>query len=93
MRYHQGVSRLEFGLLETNEVYSVHSKKVSNSYEELSVEENPVFFKAEDDEELIPIYNKGYKGFYYIFERPDFFICRIFYHLSLPTREENRDEF
>lgn len=92
-RYLNGVSHLEFGILEINDMSSIQCIKVSNLYEEMLVNEKPIFFSAEDFEILKPIHGNGYKGFYYIFNNPDGIAYRIFYHLDKSLEDEKYDDF
>ena len=81
IRYKKGVSHLIFGVLDKLDIFGVYSHKASIEFEELQLEELPVFFEAEEDEDILPLHNKELKGFYFEYNQPDGTAYRLFYQL------------
>jgi DNA-binding CsgD family transcriptional regulator len=82
-RYHNRVSNLKFGILEKNKILFSKCSKLTIEYEEEILPKNRcVFFKAEEDDDFVPIHGQRYKGFFYEFNNPDGLAYRIYYRLA-----------
>lgn len=90
-RYYQGVARLKYGLLEKYEIDNVIAEKTNKYFEQVNVQEVPIWFSVEEEEALAPLHASGQKGFYYIFDNPDGHAYRFKYKLE--EIEEDEDEF
>jgi hypothetical protein len=92
-RYINGISILEFGIMEKFDIVGVRSTKIKSSYIEENIPEIPRFFNVKEEVELKPLHKKKLNGFFYKFENPDGLAYRFMYRHKSKNNSSIKDIF
>jgi len=93
-RYKNGVSWLQYGLLEQFTILGMIAEKTTVSYIQENVPETRQKFKITEEPDLKPLHCKDYnEGYRFTFENPDGIAYRFKYRLAKENVEEGDEEF
>jgi len=80
-RYKRGCGRLFFANLESTEISGVEIHGITKTFEEESLNLPFRAYKLEEDNDLKPLYGKGYLGFCFEEKDPEYIAYRFFYKI------------